>query len=47
MKKMLALVSFLILAAACTTEPPPTNSPAPNANKAATSLLPQFLRQTR
>lgn len=35
MKKILALVSFLIVAAACTTEPPANKEPA-NANKAET-----------
>jgi hypothetical protein len=35
MKKFLALVSFLVLAAACTVEPPANNQPA-NTNKAET-----------
>lgn len=37
MKKILALVTFLVLAAACSTEPPATNAPATNANNTATS----------
>jgi hypothetical protein len=38
MKKILALVSFLIIAAACTTEPPANNAPA-NSNKAETKTM--------
>jgi hypothetical protein len=34
MKKILALVTFLVVAAACSTEPPATNAPASNANNA-------------
>jgi hypothetical protein len=35
MKKILALVTFLVVAAACSTQPPATNAPASNANSAA------------
>jgi hypothetical protein len=39
MKKILALVTFLVVAAACSTEPPATNAPRSNANTAPAPSL--------
>ena len=46
MKKIFALATFLVLAVACSTEPPATNAPASNANTATAAKSPATISES-